>query len=407
MVKPLSGLRVLDLTQNVCGPFCTQILYDLGAEVIKIEPPEGDVSRSRGQKHGEASASFMAFNRGKKCITLDLENAGHMAILRRLAEKTDLFAADLPEDALRRLKLDYEEMRSIRPDILYISINGYGSGTRFSDYSDLDPIIQAVSGFMSVTGQSGGEYTKAGIPIADLLTAQYAAVGALSAVIHRRKTGEGLHIRASKLDVMMASMPDTIAKYINTGGITRPRGNKHQLVALFQALHTKDGEVICKAADEREFRAFADALGLSELYADERFCNVKLRCSNVEALEKLVEAKTKTMTSQELTDILLKLRCQVGPINDMPQILESDYTEYHKLICRLQNEQEGEYRVIGCPIKFERFDTPHTSALSGCTLEDIAHKPQTPEPKKSVVLCAAQKGTTKEEGEERHDEQTT
>ena len=364
MERPLSGIRVLDLTQNMCGPFCTQILGDLGAEIIKIEPFGGEISRKLGTRHNNTSVTYMHFNRGKKSVELNMENADHREILMRLAEKSDLVVEDFAPGTSEKLGIGYVDIVKRKPDILYLAITGYGQNGRFKYYSDLDPIVQALSGFMSITGEAGGEFTKAGAPLADLFAGLYGVIGALAAIIHHRKTGESLYVDVSKLSVMLSAMPDSMSKYLNTGEKTRPKGNKHQLVGLFQALRTKDGYVLCMAALDKQFNALADALGVQGLGSDERFDNMYKRCVNGDELETIIHSKTEHMSMKELSDLLLELKCPAGPINTIEKILEDDYTKFHNLIMSVNDKSEGNFKVIGSPLKFEKFDIPTRSFVS-------------------------------------------
>ena len=192
MPGPLNDIRVLDLTQGLCGPFCTQILRDFGAEVIKIEPPSGDISRRRGTRHGSSSISYMSVNRGKKSMFLDLSQQKEKEIFLHLAETADVIVEDFGPGRSREMGIGYETVRSRKPDILYLSITGYGQNGMFKDYSDEDAIVQAISGFMSITGENGGAYTRAGIPLADVFTGIYGAIGVLAGIIFRRRT-RGIH----------------------------------------------------------------------------------------------------------------------------------------------------------------------------------------------------------------------
>lgn len=364
MDRPLSGIRVLDLTQYMCGPYCTQILGDLGAEIIKIEPPGGEISRKFGTKHGATSITYIHFNRGKKSVELDLNKPRHREILLKLAEKSDLVVEDFMPGTSEKLGIGYYDLKKIKSDILYIAITGYGQKGLYSNYSNLDPIVQALSGFMSTTGEKGGEFTKAGVPLADIFTGIYAAIGALAAIIHRRKTGESLYVDISKLNVMLSALPESMPKYLNTGGITRPRGNKHQLVAIFQALRTSDGLVLCKASDDKEFKAFTDALDLQGLGEDERFNDTRKRYANIDELEQIIHSKTTKMTMEELTNLMLRLNCPVGPINTIEQILEDEYTNFHQLIIDVHDSIEGSFKVVGSPLKFEKYGMPKYSFVS-------------------------------------------
>lgn len=364
MQRPLDDIRIVDLTQGICGPFCTQILRDLGAEVIKIEPPSGDVSRRMGTLHSTTSISYMNFNRGKKSVIFDLEKSEQRELLLKLAEKSDVFVEDLGPGKSSDLGIGYEEVRERKSDILYLSITGYGHEGMFRDYSDLDAVVQALSGFMSITGESSGEYTKGGVPLADIYTGIYGAIGILAGIIHRRKTGESLYIDLAKLNVMLTEMPDAMSKYFNTGQTTRPQGCRHQLVGFFGPAETKDGSVICMAAQDHQFKAMTEILGLEGLEKDERFNSMAKRCVNIAQLEPIINAKTKEMTMDELTEKLLERKIPAGQINTLDKILESDYVKYHDLKMEVSDKEEGKFKVIGSPMRFEKFEMPKADFVS-------------------------------------------
>ncbi len=361
---PLGDLRVMDLTQGICGPFCTQILRDLGAEIIKIEPPQADISRKRGTRHGDSSIQYIAFNRGKKSVILDLESQEGQEYFLKLSENMDVIVEDLGPEKSNQLNIGYEAVRRIKPDILYLSITGYGHKGIFRDYAPEDGIIQALSGFMSITGEKGGEYMKAGSPLADGFTGIYGVIGVLAAILYRNRTKESLYMDVAKLNVMLTAMPDTISKYLNTGITTRPKGCRHQLSGFFGPAKAKDGYVICMAGQDHQFNAFTELLGLQGLEKDERFDTMHKRCVNADELEPIIFAKTVQMTVDELTQALLKRKIPAGPVYSLEKILESDYVRYHKLVMKVV-DYEGEcWKVIGSPMKFSQFAMPESDFLS-------------------------------------------
>ena len=364
MERPLVGVRILDLTQNMCGPFCTQLLGDLGAEVLKIEPPGGDPIRREGTRHGKTSISYISFNRGKKSVVLDLKKSEHREVFLRLLERADVLVEDLKPEETETLRLDEAALLERRADLIRLSISGYGKARHFRHLDDQDAIVQALSGFMSITGENGGAYTKAGVPIADLFTGLYGAIGVLAGILYRDKTGQSLHIETAKLSVMLTAMPDSMSKYLNTGEITRPKGSRHQLVGLFQPVEAKDGLVICMAAQEHQFKALTQVLGLEGLEEDSRFNSMYKRCENADELEPIIFAKTRQMTMKELTDKLLAQKIPAGPINTLDQLLEDEYIQFHRLITQVRDSAEGSFRVVGFPLRFETFQIPETSFAS-------------------------------------------
>ena len=364
MKQPLTGIRVLDLTQGICGPFCTQILSDLGAEVLKIEPPSGDSSRSMGTVLGATSIPYISLNRGKKSVVLDLNDPAHVRQLLSLAEGADLFVEDLGPHKADRLGVDFTQVKEHKPDMLYISINGYGSSGRFCSYSDADGIVQALSGIMSITGEVGGPFTKAGIPLADLFTGLYASIASLAGLLYRAKTGRGLHAEAAKLSVLLSAMPDALSKYLNTGQTTRPKGTRHQLVGFFQPVDTADGSVICMAAQQRQFQALTQLLDLPQLQTDPRFDSMFRRGEHASELEAIIQSRTRQMATGELTHRLLERKIPAGPIYSIGQMLDDTYTREQNLVISLRSRGTPPFRAVGFPLRFSQFPTPDASFVS-------------------------------------------
>lgn len=356
MRRPLDNICILDLTQGLCGPFCTQILKDLGARVIKIEPPSGDVSRRMGTCHGGSSVPYLSVNRGKESVVLDLHQPEGRETFLRLVQGADVVAEDLGPGKSDHLGIGYEAVKARKTDIIYLSITGYGHQGMYRDYNSLDAIVQAISGFMSITGEAGGEYTCAGFPLADGFTGIYGAIGVLAGLIRRKKVRESLYIDLAKLDVMLSAMPDVLAKYLNTGQTTRPKGSRHQLVGFFGPVETRNGAVICMASQDHQFQALTEILGLEGLDKDERFHTMTNRCINGAELEEIINSRAKKMTMEELMKKLLERKIPAGPINTLENILDSDYMIWHQLVMEVKDHREGSFQVIGSPMKFQQFD---------------------------------------------------
>lgn len=365
MPGPLDDIRVIDLTQGVCGPFCTQLLRDLGADVIKIEPPCGDVSRGTGICHDGVSTSYISLNRGKKSIILDLKQPEYREIFLHLANESDVIVEDLGPGKSNGMGIGYENVKIAKSNILYLSITGYGHEGIFRDYSDQDAIVQALSGFMSITGEKDGKFTKAGIPLADVFTGIYGAIGILAGIMYRRRTNKSLYIDLAKLDVMLTAMPDVFSKYFNTGKTTRPKGCRHQLVGFFGPVRTKDGIVICMASQDHQFKAMTEILGLEGLEKDDRFDSMNKRCVNIAELEPIIYSRTREMTMEELTEKLLSRKIPAGPVNTLEKILESGYVKYHDLIMAVEDSTKNRFKVIGPPVKFGQFEVAKSDFISG------------------------------------------
>lgn len=356
MIRPLDGIRIFELGRSCSAAFCTQILGDLGAEVIKIEPPGGDRSRKCGTTYGKTSLSYISFNRGKKSIVLDQKEIIDQ-VLKKLGEN-DVIVEDLGAKDSPWAGINSSVIQQYCKNQILISMNGFGSHGRWSSYSDYDGIIQAMSGFMSITGQPGGTYMRVGVPLGELFTGLYGAIGSLAAIFHQKRSGKGIQVELSKLSVMLSVMPDVISKYLNTGITTRPNGARHQLVGYFQPTRTKDGSVVIMATQKHQFLALLKILKLEDLGDDPRFATPFLRKQNAEALGMLVEEKTSRITTEQLMQELFQQGIPSGPIYSIEDILTNDYVSLHKLIVTAKDHIEGNFKTIGFPLWFDRFEIP-------------------------------------------------
>ena len=272
MIQPLAGVRVCDLTQNLAGPYCTQILADLGATVIKVEPPGGDLARAWGPPFwGEGSALYLSANRGKRSLVLDLKSERGMGVLRRLAASCDVFVQATRPAAAERLGVDYASIREVRPDVVYMGISAYGTEGPLKDQPGYDPLMQAYSGIMGLTGHPGSPPTRVGGAVVDYGTGMWAATAVLAGLRHRDATGEGVELGAALLDTALVWVSYHIAGYLGTGGLPEPMGSGLASIAPYQAFPTRDGHVMILAGNDTLFRRLCAALEAPELAADPRF----------------------------------------------------------------------------------------------------------------------------------------
>lgn len=362
-IKPLSKIRVLDLTQGICGPFCTQLLGDMGAEIIKIEPPEGDWSRERGPKYGETSLTYIHTNRGKKSVILDIKNPAHRDIFLRLSEKADLIAEDFGPGKAEEFGIGYEDIRKRKADILYLSITNFGKSGPFKDYEASDAIIQAMSGYMSLTSAAyRGTFTKIGPPLADLMAGMYGAIAAAAGIIYRKKTGESLQMDVSKLSAMMQVTADGYAKYLTSGEKGFPTGNAHRMTASFYPMPAKDGTIICNAANrntaEHKFEDFCIGIGMPDFFKDERYATEESRLAHRDEVVEAINAHTSQMMVAEINNLCQRCGIAAGVMNDMAQLAEDPQTIHDKVIINVHDKKAGDFKVLGCPYKFDAFDAP-------------------------------------------------
>src|SRR5919107_900214 len=352
---PLEKLKVLDLTQVMAGPFCCQVLADMGAEVTKVEPPEtGEQSRrSMGfrMKKGEDTAAFIAINRNKKSMTLNLKEDEARQIFYRLAREADVVVENYRPEVTRKLGVDYETLREVNPRIIYASISGFGQTGPYAMRPGYDLIAQGLSGVMSVTGEPGGEPVKCGVPIGDLSAGLFCAVAVLSAYIARERTGRGQHIDTSLFEGALALSIWESAELWATGRIPQPMGSAHRLTAPYQALRTRDGHITVAGNNERLWRRLCDAIGRGDLPDDPRFATNDDRMANRPALEAELEAALAARDTAEWVDVLLEAGVPAGPINDYRQVFEDPHTHAREMVVEMEHPVEGTVRALGIPIK--------------------------------------------------------
>ena len=340
MAGVLSHLRVLDLSRVLAGPWATQILADLGAEVIKIERPGiGDETRAWGPPYQKdnagrdttESAYYLCTNRNKKSVTLDVSSPKASKLLRAMAAQCDVLVENFKVGGLQRYGLDYESIKEIAPQIVYCSITGFGQTGPYAPRPGYDFLIQAAGGLMSVTGRADGEQgagpIKAGVAVADILTGLYATIGILAALRSRDATGVGQHIDMSLLDVQIACMANQATNYLMSGEAPRRLGNRHPNVVPYQDFVTGDGSIILAIGNDAQFRAFCSASGHAELGTDARFATNASRVENHSTLLPILRKIMLERSSAKWLEVLSEAGVPCGPINDVaavfadPQVL--------------------------------------------------------------------------------------
>lgn len=325
MPHALSGVRVLDLSRVLAGPWATQTLGDLGAEIVKIEKPgAGDDTRGWGPPwHGEGekrrAGYYLAANRNKHSVTIDMARPEGQALIRRLAEDSDIVVENFKLGGLRKYGLDYDSLKAINPRLIYCSITGFGQDGPDAAKPGYDLMIQAMSGFMSVTGEKDGPPHRMGVAMVDMTTGMNAAAAILAALYQREKTGEGQHIDIALFDVAMAGLGNQALNYLVSGNAPGRTGNAHPNVVPYQPFETKDGWIIVAVGNDGQFARFAALAGHGELAEDERYGTNAARVENRETLiPPLVEAM-KTKTTAEWTEGLIAAKVPYGPINTIAE----------------------------------------------------------------------------------------
>jgi formyl-CoA transferase len=361
MTLALDGVRVVDLTQVMAGPFCTMQLGDLGADVIKVEPPNtGDVSRSMGgaslRLHGSDSAPFIALNRNKRSIALDLKRDDDWNVFVQLARTADVVVESFRPGVTRRLGADYETLARTNPRLVYASISGFGQSGPYAGRPGFDLIAQGMSGIMSVTGEPDATPVKCGVPIADLSAGLFAANAILAALIARERTGRGQYIDTSLFESALALSVWETTEYWATGAAPSALGSAHRLNAPYQVFRTQDGYMTLAAITSHQWQRLCVVLGRDALAADSRFATNEARLTNRPALVREIEAALATGTTALWVQQLLAAGVPAGPIFDYKQVLDDAHTSARHMVEDVDHPVAGRVHTLGFPVKMS--DTP-------------------------------------------------
>ncbi len=367
MPGPLAGIRVLDLTRVLAGPWAAQNLADLGAEVIKVERPnKGDDSRAFGPPWlkdaagGDTtdSAYFACANRAKKSITVDLANPKGQAIIRELAARCDVLLENFKFGDLDRYGLGYAQLKTVNPALIYCSLTGFGHSGPWRERPGYDFMVQGMGGLMSITGERddrpGGGPQKAGIPIADLITGMYASVAVCAALAHRAKSGKGQHLDLALFDSLVAVLANQGANYLATGEPPGRLGNDHPNIAPYQVFRTKDGSLILACGNDNLFRKFCEVAGCKSLPDDARFATNGKRVANRVELTRILSDIFLKKTTREWIEALEAAGVPSGPINDLKQVFEEP-----QAVARGLRMQIGNVSLVRSPMRFSETPIEH------------------------------------------------
>ncbi|MCI0548984.1 MAG: CoA transferase [Candidatus Rokubacteria bacterium] len=359
MDSALDGLRVIDQTQVMAGPFCSMLLADMGAEVIKVEPPAGDPTRRTGpMATPTVSAAFLAVNRNKRGLTLDLKQPEGVEILKQLVATADVLVENYRPGVARRLGVDHDTLSRVNPRLVYCSISGFGQTGPYADRGGYDLIAQGMSGIMSATGTEGGGPVKVGVPVADLGAGLFAVLGILCALRARRITGRGQLVDTSLFEAGVALSQWEATEYWYTGQVPKPLGTAHRLNAPYQAFRASDGFFTVGAANEKLWPLFAGLLGLSALTEDPRFLRVGDRVRNRAELERLVEAVTRHRTRAHWLERSEAAGIPAGPIYSVPEAHADPQAQARHMVQECAHPEAGPTRALGNPVKLSK--TPAT-----------------------------------------------
>jgi len=358
--KPLEGISVLDLTRVLAGPFCTMLLCDMGATVVKVERPDGgDDSRSFSPFVGDDSAYFMSINRGKKSITLNLKTVEGKKLLERLIERFDVLVENFRPGVFERLGFPVQRLREINPRLIYTCSSGFGHSGPMSYRTAYDLIIQGLSGMMSITGPDENSPTKVGSSIADIFCGTFACIGILAALHSRNLTGKGQKVDVAMLDSMVSVLENAIARYAATGESPVPIGNRHPSIAPFASFKTLDGIINIAVGNDVLWKKFCKAIGRPEMCDDPKFVNNPARVRNLEELMEILGRELEKRSSDEWLDVFGKLDIPSGKINNIADIFEDEQIRAREMIVEVPHRC-GNVKMPGVPIKFS--DTPASIA---------------------------------------------
>ena len=361
MDGPLKNLLVIDLTRVLVGPYCTMILSDLGARVIKIEAPEiGDDSRKFGPFINDYSAYFMSLNRGKESIALNLKNKDDKKIFEKILSKADILVENFKPGTLEKWGYGWKDVNKKYPKIIYASASGFGQTGPLKELPAYDMVVQGMGGLMSVTGHPDNEPTRVGTSIGDITAGLFTAIGINAALYDRQKTGKGAFIDVSMLDCQIAILENAISRYLSKNEIPKPMGSRHPSIAPFEAFKTKDSYIIIAAGNDKLFTKLCEVLNINDIPKEKRFNSNSLRCENMDSLKKILEDKLKLKNTNEWIKEMEKLKIPCGPIFNIKQAVENPQIEHRNMIVKSYHKIIGEFKSSGNPIKISTYKDENT-----------------------------------------------
>lgn len=352
-IAPLAGVRVIDFSQNLAGPFATQILGDLGADVVKVEPPGGDPARRWGPPFsGGESHLFQVANRNKRSVVLDLKTDAGRSRALELAAGSDVVLQALRRGAAERLGIGYEDVRAANPAVIYVSVTSHGSEGPLADDPGYDPLMQARSGLMSVTGDPGGEPARSGTSVVDMGTGMWTAIAVLGALTERERTGRGCHVTTSLLDTALAWMSYHLTSYLATGVLPQRMGSTLAMIAPYQAFACSDGSVMITAGTDDIFRRLCDALEL-DLASRPDYRSNASRVANRERLADILSGRTRRFSTGALLRLLRRHRVPAAPIHTVAAALDDPQTEATGMLRRCTHPAIRDYVDIPMPVRWD------------------------------------------------------
>ena len=355
---PLSGITVVDLTRVLAGPYCTMVLSDLGARIVKVEQPGGDEARRTGPFVGSLSGYFASVNRGKESIALDLKEENDRAVFSSLLAGADVLVENFRPGVMERLGFGWRRLKARHPGLIYAAVSGFGQTGPYSGRAAYDMVVQAMGGVMSLTGQPGGEPTRVGTSIGDITAALFAAIGICAALHHRARTGEGQMIDVGMLDCQVAILENAIMRHAATGRIPGPLGTRHPSIVPFAAFATRDGHIVIAAGNDNLFARLCGALGKTALARDPRFATNAQRAENVDALTTELEAALAGATTEHWLQVVQDAGVPCGAINNVAEVMADPQVVARNMIVTAEDDEAGTLRLSGNPIKLSAFADP-------------------------------------------------
>ena len=361
MNGPLKDLLVVDLTRVLVGPYCTMILSDLGARVIKIEAPEiGDDSRGFGPFIDDYSAYFMSLNRGKESIALNLKNEDDKKIFEKILAKADILVENFKPGTLEKWGFGWNEVSKKYPRLIYASASGFGQTGPLKELPAYDMVVQGMGGLMSVTGHPNSEPTRVGTSIGDITAGLFTAIGINAALYDRQKTGKGTFIDVSMLDCQIAILENAIARYLSKNEIPEPMGSRHPSIAPFEAFKTKDSFLIIAAGNDKLFKSLCEVLEIPNIATDEMYKTNSLRSQNIDKLKLIIEDKLQHKNTDEWIKVMENLKIPCGPIFNIKQAVENPQIKERNMIVKSFHKKIGEFKSAGNPIKMSTYKDEKT-----------------------------------------------
>jgi CoA:oxalate CoA-transferase len=358
---PLSGITIIDLSRILAGPYCTLLLAELGARVIKVEPPQqGDDARHYGPFKNGKSTYFASVNRGKESIALDLKSPAGRDIFERLLDKADALVENFRPGTMEKLGYGWDSLHPRYPRLVYAAASGFGHSGPYSRYPAYDMVVQGLGGIMSITGHPGMPLTRVGTSVGDLAGGLYTAIALNAALLHRERTGEATKVDVALFDCQLALLENAIMRYTTTGEIPGPMGARHPSITPFEAFGTADGNLIIAAGNDGLFVKLANALSRPELAADPRFKTNTLRNQHQEALRAEIESVLRTESTEHWISVLEAAGVPCGPVNNVAQAIAHPQTAARNMLISVDDPVTGPLKLAGNPMKLTDFADPPT-----------------------------------------------